>query len=448
MIRKKKKLSKNNLSKKWLSCQHRLMAIIGRPIYHSRSPQIHNQAFNFLGMKAHYLRLASSDLEEALRVIQDLDISCFNVTSPYKEKILSYLDEIEPKAKAIGAVNTVIKKGKQLIGFNTDPEGFLWAAKIRSLKLKKSRILVLGAGGAARAVLAALKQVNCDFVSLANRTESKGKELARKYNYSFLPLSHISNNLTKFDLIISCLPQTNYLLSPSVLLTYPKLIEAAYFQDSRSPLKASGLDWLLGQAVAANYLFTGQKLRPKQIEKLQQALTKPELKKESIALIGFMGSGKTQVGLKLAQKMDWSFIDTDRLIEEQTGKRIEDIIMKKGEAEFRRIEASIILSLLGTPRKIVLALGGGAPKNPEIRKILTKNCHVVWLWAPFEKTLQRTSVNPRPLLVLNPSPQQQRKLFEERIVIYSKCCDLIVPNNEGHLNDCVRLIYEEISPSL
>lgn len=426
-----------------------LLAVIGRPIFHSRSPQIFNQIFSFLKMKAHYLRLASSSLKEALTVIKELDIPFFNVTSPYKEEILNFLDEINPEAQSIGAVNTVVKKKDKLEGFNTDWKGFLWTIKNKRSQLKEKKILILGAGGAARAVLYALNQLGCQQVTLTNRTQNKGERVAQSFGYSFLSPSSALRNLKQFDLIISCLPQTNYFISSKEILEL-NFIEAAYRHHSHSQLQISGLEWLLGQGIEAARLYLGRKinLNSKQIEEIRKILYRFELKKKNVALIGFMGCGKTEIGRQLAAKLGWSFIDTDEIIEKQTGEKIEKIITEKGEAKFREIEAQLIPPLLFHHRQTIIALGGGAVIQEEVRQALAQTCYVLWLWTPLEKILQRIAVNSRPLLAWQSTFQDKKELFEKRISFYSECCDLLVPNNEGRLKECVRLIYDEISSSL
>ncbi len=427
--------------------QWKLTAVIGRPIFHSRSPLIFNRLFDFLKIKAHYIRLASTSLEEALAVLQELNIPFFNVTSPYKEKIINLLDEINPEAQLIGAVNTVIKEGKKLKGFNTDWQGFLWSVKDHWLHLKKYKILVLGAGGAARAVLYALNRMGCRFVVLTNRTQSKGKRLAHRFGYSFLPLLSIKNNLNQFDLVISCLPKTADLLSSRDLAGL-NLIEAAYGSASNLASKASGLEWLLGQAIEACSIFTRKKISSKKIEEIRQVLFDPEPKKRNIALIGFMGCGKSEVGRLLAAKMRWNFVDTDELIEKEIGQPIKDIIERRGEGEFRKIEATIIPSLLSEAQQTVFALGGGSVISEQISQALTKTCYVVWLWTPLENILSRIPIFTRPLLHRQMTPEDRKNLFLKRIPFYSKSADLLVPNKEGHLIECVRLIYDEISPAL
>ncbi|MGQ9472195.1 MAG: shikimate kinase [Candidatus Aminicenantales bacterium] len=430
----------------------RLLAVVGRPIFHSLSPEFYNLAFRLQKINACYVRLAGQQLEEVLATVRELKMAGFNLTSPYKEKILPHLDEVEEPATSISAVNTVIHQKNKLIGFNTDPEGFRLAAANASINLTSGRIIVLGAGGAARAVLYVLKQMGVGEVWITNRSEKKGKELAAAFGYSFVSSAEFKKKLNCFSLIVSCLPRTDYLLSYSEIPRGCRLIEAGYLPlDEVFPSgRKTSLEWLLGQAIASFRLFTGKELSPQEIKILRANIFRSRPKKKNLVLVGFMGCGKTAVARLLAAKWGWDFVDTDELIEKQTGQTIPEIFARHGEEEFRKIERLLIPDILLRREKKVVALGGGALKSKEIRQAMAASCYVVWLWTPLEVCLQRVSrdKNFRPLLTLNPSITSREKLLRERIPLYARSSDLLVANLEGRLEQTARLIHEEISPSL
>ncbi len=430
----------------------KLLAVVGRPVFHSRSPELYNLAFSLKKINACYLRLAAPELEEVLATVKELNITGFNLTAPYKEKIFPFLDEVDEQAASIAAVNTVIRQGSKLKGFNTDPEGFKLAAASAGINLDSTRVLVLGAGGAARAVLFALKQSGVKEVWVTNRSEEKAKKLAGEFGYSFISSAEIKKKINDFALIVSCLPRTEYLLSPHEIPAKCRLIEAGYLASSHpfAGSKQSGLEWLLGQGVEAFRLFTGKDLNSEEIETLRSSIHRPRPEKKNLALIGFMGCGKTSVARLLAAKWGWDFVDTDELIEKQTGQTIEAIFAKHGEAEFREIEQQFIPEILRKAQKTVIALGGGAVKSEEIRQALALRCAVVWLWAPLQECLKRTgrSKKSRPLLALYSSFASQEKLLRTRIPLYARSSDLLVANREDRLEQTARLIDEEISPSL
>lgn len=180
-----------------------LYGIIGHPVRHSLSPNMHNAAFRYMGIKAVYLAFDVTDLDAAVRGVRGLGVSGLSVTIPWKEDILKLLDEIDPVADKIGAVNTVCNKNGRLIGYNTD-----WNGAVRALTavgcVQDKRVLVLGAGGSARAVTAGLREKGAH-VLVANRTVSKARTLAEAFSSSWLGLDSIYEELreTPPDIVVN-----------------------------------------------------------------------------------------------------------------------------------------------------------------------------------------------------------------------------------------------------
>lgn len=149
-------------------------AVIGNPIQHSLSPCMHRANFKALGIEANYELKQVVDLSQEIEVLKQLD--GFNVTLPYKQLIIPFLDEVDPIALKIGAVNTVKNESGKLIGYNTDVDGFF--ESFQTLEVEKlESILILGAGGAARAVYFALIKNGYQNITIANRTLDKAKDI-------------------------------------------------------------------------------------------------------------------------------------------------------------------------------------------------------------------------------------------------------------------------------
>lgn len=155
--------------------QTRLCGIIGNPVEHSLSPAMHNAAFEHLGLNYVYLAFRVEDVEGAMRGVRALGIRGLSVTVPHKIAVIPYLDEIDPVARSIGAINTVVNDGGRLKGYNTD-----WTGFVRSLEAHipaaGRRVALLGAGGAARAIAFGLKEKGASLMIL-NRAEEL--EMAR-----------------------------------------------------------------------------------------------------------------------------------------------------------------------------------------------------------------------------------------------------------------------------
>ncbi|RNJ78140.1 MAG: shikimate dehydrogenase [Nitrosopumilus sp. H8] len=154
-------------------------AVIGDPIDHSLSPNMHSAAFRHLGMDCSYIayRIMRGELAEGIDALKKIGISGFNVTIPHKVEMVRLLDHIDETCSITGAVNTVSNNGGSLTGYNTDMGGFLEPLERRRVDVKGMTVLLLGAGGAARAIVAGLASKKAGFVTVANRTPEKADEL-------------------------------------------------------------------------------------------------------------------------------------------------------------------------------------------------------------------------------------------------------------------------------
>jgi len=164
----------------------KVCALIGDPVDHSLSPLIHNVAFQHLKLNYVYVafQVSSEDLKKALEGIKALKIHGLNVTMPLKTRIIPYLDMLDPISKKIGAVNTVLNQQGKLVGYNTDGAGALVALKANDQDPKGKKVLILGAGGAARAVAYTIVRDARETVIL-NRTKEKAEALARELRETF-----------------------------------------------------------------------------------------------------------------------------------------------------------------------------------------------------------------------------------------------------------------------
>jgi len=154
--------------------------IFGFPVEHSLSPAMHNAAFKALGIDATYAKraVAPDTLAAALKSFVADGFSGANVTVPHKEAVMALLDEVEPAARAIGAVNTIVREGDLLRGCNTDARGLAESLREASVSLQGARVVVLGAGGAARAAVVGLGQAGATSVVIAARRADRASALA------------------------------------------------------------------------------------------------------------------------------------------------------------------------------------------------------------------------------------------------------------------------------
>ena len=186
----------------------KLYGVIGNPIAHSMSPAMHNDLFHFYGIDAHYHALLVKEeyLKEAVMGLKAIGISGFNVTVPHKVAIIPHLDRVDDLAASIGAVNTVVNENGKFVGYNTDGAGFVEGLKLEVNDISDKQILIIGAGGASRAVYFTLAQEGAGYIDIANRTVSRAKQLKDDCPFPVkteaIDLRKAESKLDQYDIII------------------------------------------------------------------------------------------------------------------------------------------------------------------------------------------------------------------------------------------------------
>ncbi len=163
-----------------ITAQTRLLGVIGHPVAHSLSPLFQNAALSYLGLPFVYLAfdILPSYLEKSLEAMRVFSIRGFNVTVPYKEEVIPFLDVLEEEAQIIGAVNTIVNEEGKLIGYNTDGVGLYRSLERKGVSVEGKKALLLGAGGAAKAAVWALWKKGIASIFIINRTRERGESLA------------------------------------------------------------------------------------------------------------------------------------------------------------------------------------------------------------------------------------------------------------------------------
>ena len=186
----------------------KLFGVIGDPIAHSMSPAMHNDLFDLYGINAAYLpfHVSRGNLEAAVKGLKALGVSGFNVTIPHKTDIIAHLDKVDPLARAIGAVNTVKNENGLLVGYNTDGPGFVKGLEYIAADLGSRSALIIGAGGASRAIYFSMAQAGIGRIDLYNRTIQKAEELVSscpfKVESKVLGQETAEKTLDEYQLII------------------------------------------------------------------------------------------------------------------------------------------------------------------------------------------------------------------------------------------------------
>ena len=277
----------------------RLAAVVAKPIKHSISPFIHNTAFEKTAVNGVYLawEIEAGDLEATVANIRRYDMFGINLSMPYKQEVIQYLDELAPSARLIGAVNTVVNENGTLIGYNTDGKGFF--KSLPSFAIQGKKMTILGAGGAATAIIAqaALDQAEEIFVftrqtSYAN-TVNKMAAISRqtKSRIQVLNLEDsalLQEKINQSDLLVNgtslgmdgeSLPLVESIQLPAKILVADviyKPFETPFLKWARSQKveAVNGLGMLLYQAAEAFELWTGQPMPCQEIWQQLEALYK------------------------------------------------------------------------------------------------------------------------------------------------------------------------------
>jgi shikimate dehydrogenase len=257
----------------------KVYGIFGRPVGHSLSPAMHNAAFAAVGLDAVYVPFAVADLAEAVAGLRGLNLGGVSVTIPFKEDILPLLAEIDDRARIIGAVNTVVNREGRLWGTNTDWHGAV-AALEEEIALAGKRVLVLGAGGAGRAVVYASLQAGAE-VLVADADEARARTLAQEFGATFVPLADASRepaavliNATPVGMApeVEAIP-----IDPKALANFSVVMDIVYKPLQTRLLREAaargcrcldGLQMLVHQGARQFELFTGH---PAPVEIMRRA---------------------------------------------------------------------------------------------------------------------------------------------------------------------------------
>lgn len=271
----------------------RLAAVVANPIKHSISPFIHNRAFEATNTNGVYLawEVDATELAETVANIRRYQMYGINLSMPYKEQVIPYLDQLSEEACLIGAVNTVVNREGTLIGYNTDGKGFF--KSLPSFKISRKKLVLLGAGGAAKAILAQAILDGVSQISVFVRSSSMGKtrpylekiQNATEFRVDLFALEDIQelqDSITKADLLVNAtsvgMDGSSQPIPTSIVLPEKLLVADVIYQPFETPFlkwarnqgnqSINGLGMLLYQAAEAFELWTGKEMPTDQIWEL------------------------------------------------------------------------------------------------------------------------------------------------------------------------------------
>ena len=268
-----------------ISANTKLLGIIGNPIEHSKSPEMHTAFADLIGEDYIYTAfdVLAENLEMAIRGVKTLGMRGVNITSPHKFEVMKYLDEISDDAKKFGSVNTVVNDNGKLIGYNTDAQGFLKSLEVVGCTVESKDIIIFGAGGATQPIVILFAMRGAKSITVINRTKSKAEAL-KQYVKNTIGFE-ISTEIEKshYDIAINTTtcgmsPQQN--ISPTDrfdlidetsvaadMIYNPKKTEFLLRAEERGAKVVNGFGMLIYQGILAFELFSGKNL-PKNAYKI------------------------------------------------------------------------------------------------------------------------------------------------------------------------------------
>ncbi|MCQ2567642.1 MAG: hypothetical protein MJ127_04485 [Mogibacterium sp.] len=411
--------------------------LIGRDLSHSQSRLLHS----YLGSYDYdYIEVADASGLKA--VLEDKSYDGFNVTIPYKQEVMKYLDELSPRAEAAKAVNTVRRMPDgRLMGFNTDVRGF---KRMLGDKAKDAKCLILGTGGAAGAVAIALEEIGAKSIVFVSRDPASGRERTggrhRVISYNALPHyfdTDIIINATPVGQLpdIDRSPLNEMGKNVSIFTDLKYAVDLIYnpfrtkfLQDSKRITGCktmSGLEMLIYQAMDSRDCWHGRKSIRIDERILVKRIKRHILNKQlNIVAVGMPGSGKTTIFRRYAYENHFDFVDVDAETEGIMGARISDVLgdAEKGEQYFREKESEAVRKV-SRLTNTVIATGGGSILNPLNRDMLRANGVVIYVKRPLEYLSTRNRPISQKIGVL--------ELFTERDRIYRRMSDISVYNTKA-----------------
>lgn len=405
---------------------------IGEHLSHSFSREIHTR----LTDKYDYI-LKEIPRGELDAFMKSGSFQAINVTIPYKQDVIPYLDVISPEAQRIGAVNTIVRRQGKLYGYNTDFLGMCGLLKRAKIDLKSKKVLVLGSGGTSKTAFAVATHLGASEVLVVSRYPD-GKQI----DYEAAVRDHADAQV-----IINTTPAGMYPKNegcPIDIELFPSLegvIDAIYNPhrtnlvtqaQKRGIAAEGGLYMLVAQAAYAAEKFLDTSIPESEFERVYSAVRR---QKANVVLIGMPGCGKSTVGRALAQKEGRAFIDTDEEITKKTGRTPDEIIRQDGVEVFRNIESRVIEEI-SSSNSAVISVGGGGILRERNAELLRMNGILVFLDCPIDLL---TVSDDRPLSSTREALEQR---YRERLPIYRRHADFTVESGKNLENNLKKIERE------
>ena len=390
--------------------------LIGKTLGHSWSAYIHHE---LAGIPYELKELAEEQLPTFL---QERDFCGINVTIPYKEAVIPYLDELDDTARSIGAVNCIINDNGRLIGHNTDLFGFTKMVEESGIDVR-CPVAILGSGGAAKAASLGITQMGGKPIIVSRHPQGDEISYEELYDRGY----EVIVNATPIGMapdVAACpidLDKLSGVRGIIDIVANPLVTTLMFEAKCRGIAYCGGFAMLVWQAVGADALFTGNM---PDVQTVSRARARILRQKRNIVLIGMPSGGKTTVGRMTSDLTGMPFVDMDEELEKKMGMSVRGCFDKNGEAWFRSVEHDLAVELSHREGTII-SCGGGIIKDKANMEVLQHNGLIVWIDRSPDLLVPTAS---RPL---SSSRGQMKVLYEERHAFYDMYKDVKVDNNGG-----------------
>ncbi|MCR5673692.1 MAG: type II 3-dehydroquinate dehydratase [Lachnospiraceae bacterium] len=405
--------------------------LVGEKLGHSFSPLLHKE------FGSYDYSLIEIPKDEIDRYFQKGDFKALNVTIPYKETAIRYCDP-DRVAKEIGCVNTLVRTGEGIKGYNTDTFGFEYMIKRAGMDIRGRKVTILGSGGTCRTAAYTVSRLGASSVKIVSRHPSDmGLSVSCPVTYC-----GYGDKYEDCEVLINTTPvgmypdvksvstdiTNNYVNLESVIdVIYNPLKTRLIYRAKKAGIKTTGgLPMLVAQGFFASGLFTGKRLSDDPVgdltssekEKIEEVIRIITEMTGNIVLTGMPGSGKTTVGKIIAKKLDLEFVDTDELFTNDNKMTPAQCIKDMGESTFRSLEKAAVYKAAASGSKVI-ATGGGVVLDPENIEMLSLNGTIVYI----NRKLGELATYDRPL---SEGSENLKALYYKRLPIYMTNNDLLV----------------------
>lgn len=390
-----------------------ICGLVGEKLGHSFSTLIHDQLADYTFI------LREVERTELGNFLRSDELDAFCVTIPYKKDVIPYLESISDEAKAIGAVNVIVRKdGNKLYGYNTDYFGFNYMIESSGVDVTNKKAIVFGTGGASLTACTVLRDKQVRELVIIGIEDNTPENLSAHSDAEIVvnttPLGMYPNNgTTPVDLTL--FPKCQAVLD----VVYNPVRTELVLQAERLGITAvSGLSMLVAQAAKGFELFTGDTYEEGCIERITADICKNT---RNIILVGMPGCGKSTVGKLLAKSLGKDFFDADDEFTTMHGITPAEAINTLGEEQFRLMENKTLCEL-GKKSGVVIATGGGAVTKEFNYPVLHQNGVIIFL----ERALDKLSTNGRPLS----QKSSLEELYNKRLRSYIRFSDFRIQSTE------------------